>query len=322
MKGKAFLGESYYAADNPPFGAVFTTYLKEELKGRKKARQEAEKEKSKVGADVFYPTWEELRAEDREEEPTLLLSVSDEAGNVVRRMTAPAKSGFARVAWDLRGPASNPTKLKEPEENPWTPGPRGPMVAPGTYRVSLAKRVDGVVTPLGEPQAFEVVPLGASTLGPVDRSAVLAFSKKTARVQRAALGAVEAAREAKGRVDHLKKALLDTPAAGPELLAEARRLELALADLDVTLNGDPTLGKRNEPALPGLVDRVQNVSYGHWSTTTAPTATQEREVETAATGLENALATLRSIAKDLSALESKAEAAGAPWTPGRIPELH
>ncbi|HMM36207.1 MAG TPA: glycosyl hydrolase, partial [Thermoanaerobaculia bacterium] len=96
LKGKAFLGESYYAAENPPFGAVFTTYLKDELKGRKKARQEAEKEKAKKGEDVFYPTWEELRAEDREEEPMLLLTVTDEAGSVVRRLTAPAKAGFAR----------------------------------------------------------------------------------------------------------------------------------------------------------------------------------------------------------------------------------
>ena len=39
------------------------------------------------------------------------------------------------------------------------------MVAPGTYRVSLSKNVDGVVTPLGEPQSFAVVPLGASSLG-------------------------------------------------------------------------------------------------------------------------------------------------------------
>jgi hypothetical protein len=195
------------------------------------------------------------------------------------------------------------------------------MVAPGTYRVSLAKKVDGAVTPLAEPQAFAVVPLGASSLGPVDRAAVLAFSMKTARVQRAALGAVEAAKEARKRLDFLAKALLDTPAAGPELLAEERRLGLALADLDVTLNGDSTLAKRSEPAPTGLVDRVQNVVGGHWSTTTAPTATQEREVETAAAGLETALATLRSIAKDLGALEAKAEALGAPWTPGRIPEL-
>jgi hypothetical protein len=321
LKGKAFLGESYYAAENPPFGAVFTTYLKEELKGRKKARQEAEKERAKKGEDVFYPTWEELRAEDREEEPTLLLTVSDEAGNVVRRLTAPAKAGFARIAWDLRGPASVPTELKEREESPWTPGPRGPMVVPGAYRVALAKKVDGVVTALGEPQAFQVVPLGAASLGPVDRAAVLAFSKKTARVQRAALGAAKAAKEAEGRVEHLKKAFLDTPASGPEHLAEARRLELALADLDVVLNGDPTLGKRNEPALPGLVDRVQNVVASHWSTTTAPTATQEKEVETASEGIGKALETLRALDRDLDALEVKAEALGAPWTPGRIPVL-
>jgi hypothetical protein len=195
------------------------------------------------------------------------------------------------------------------------------MVAPGTYRVSFAKKVDGVVTTLGESQPFAVVPLGASSLGPVDRAAVLAFSKKTARVHRAALGAVEAAKEARSRVDHLAKALLDTPSAGPDLLAEVQRLSLVLADLDVTLNGDPTLAKRNEPALPGLVDRVQTVVYGHWSTTTAPTATQEREVETTAKDLETALATLRSVVKDLSALEAKAEALGAPWTPGRIPEV-
>ncbi len=321
LKGKAFLGESYYAAENPPFGAVFTTYLKDDLKGRKKARQEAEKEKAKKGEDVFYPTWEELRAEDREEEPTLLLTVTDEAGNVVRRLTAPAKAGFARIAWDLRYPASNPARLEPQEESPWYPGPRGPMVAPGTFRVALAKKVDGVVTPLGEPQSFRVVPLGAATLGEADRAAVLAFSKNTARVQRAALGAVEAAKEAKGRVDHLEKALLDTPAAPAELFGEVRRLKLALADLDVVLNGDSTLGKRNEPALPGLVDRVQTVVYGHWSTTAAPTATQEKEVETAAAGIGTALETLRSIDRDLDALEAKAEALGAPWTPGRIPKL-
>ncbi len=321
LKGKAFLGESFYAADNPPFGAVFTVYLKDDLKGRKKARQEAEKEKAKRGEDVFYPTWEELRAEDREEAPSLLLTVADEAGNVVRRLTAPGKAGFSRVAWDLRLPSPNPTELKEKEEDVFSAGPRGPMVAPGTYRASLAKLVDGVVTPLGEPQSFAVVPLGASSLGPVDRAAVLAFSKRTARVQRAALGAVEAAAETKTRLEHLGKALVETPAAEAGLLAEARRLRLALADLDVTLNGDRTLGKRSEPALPGIVDRVQNVVSGHWSTTTAPTATQEREVETAAAGLETALATLRSIAKDLAALEAKAEVAGASWTPGRIPEL-
>lgn len=108
LKGKAFLGESFYAASNPPLGAVFTVYLKDDLKGRKKVRQEAEKEKAKKGEDVFYPTWEELRAEDREEEPTLLFTVADEAGNVVRRLSTRARRGSR--AW--RGTCAFPLRTR------------------------------------------------------------------------------------------------------------------------------------------------------------------------------------------------------------------
>lgn len=47
-------GEGFYKAENPPFGATFTWYLKEELKTKKKLRQEAEKKAMKDGQDVFY----------------------------------------------------------------------------------------------------------------------------------------------------------------------------------------------------------------------------------------------------------------------------
>jgi hypothetical protein len=35
----------------------------------------------------------------------------------------------------------------------------GPIVAPGRYRATLGSLSGGTVTPLGEPQAFQVVPL-------------------------------------------------------------------------------------------------------------------------------------------------------------------
>src|SRR5258707_5733983 len=40
LPGKSFQGASYYTAPNPPFGAIFTYYLKDELKSKKKQRQE------------------------------------------------------------------------------------------------------------------------------------------------------------------------------------------------------------------------------------------------------------------------------------------
>ena len=82
---------------------------------------------------------------------------------MVRRLNAPAKAGLHRVAWDLHFPPSTPVELQggggaaDPD---FSFNPQGPMAAPGKYTVSMAKVVDGVATPLGQPQTFEAVPLG------------------------------------------------------------------------------------------------------------------------------------------------------------------
>jgi hypothetical protein len=61
-----------------------------------------------------------------------VLTVTDEAGGVVRRITGPVSGGFHRVAWDLRYPAANPTSLaKAGDLAPWDRAPSGPLAAPG-----------------------------------------------------------------------------------------------------------------------------------------------------------------------------------------------
>ncbi len=50
-----FEGDAFYTADNPPFGATFTYYLKEKLKTKKEQRQEAEKEAAKKNETLPYP---------------------------------------------------------------------------------------------------------------------------------------------------------------------------------------------------------------------------------------------------------------------------
>src|SRR5438045_4590574 len=71
-RGKSFQGESYFTAENPPFGATVTWYLKEALKTRKEKRQDAEKEAEKKGAPVGWPTRAELRAEEEEDAPAIV----------------------------------------------------------------------------------------------------------------------------------------------------------------------------------------------------------------------------------------------------------
>jgi photosystem II stability/assembly factor-like uncharacterized protein len=316
---KGFYGETYYLAPNPPFGAVFTYYLAEGLEGRRDARNEREKEAAEAGEDVFYPTWEDLRAEDREDPPTMVITVSDEAGNVVNRFDAPSGKGFHRVAWNLRLPSPVPTELDRGPRGLFDDGPPQPMVAPGTYRVELGRRVDGVHTAVGEVQTFTVKPLPNTSLPAADRRALAAFQQQTAELLRAALGARATVGESQDRVAHLKQAVLDTPRADATLRQDVVGLENRLADLLVELEGDPTVGDRNEPVAPALLARVQEIVYGSWGSTAEATATHRRNYEIGAQQLGAFLPKLRQLVADLEAVEARAESLGAPWTPGRVP---
>ena len=315
---KSNLGHSFFTAPNPPFGAIFTYYLKDEIRTRKETRREAEEEIEKEGGDVAYPSWDDLRAEAREEEPAIVLTVRDGDGNVVRRLTGPVTAGFHRVAWDLRYPAPDPTNLTPSTEySPYGSKPTGPLAAPGTYQVSLARRVDGHLTPLGAPVTFAAEILGTSSLPAADREALLTFQQKAGRLQRAVLGAVKAAGETRARLDHLKQALEDTPAADPALAADARALESRLIDLEVAFTGDKVVAGYQEPTPMSIAARAS--STVSWNSTSAPTGTQKRAYAIASQQFGEAIGDLRTLESDLEALEAKAEAAGAPWTPGRVP---
>jgi hypothetical protein len=183
--------------------------------------------------------------------------------------------------------------------------------------VALACRVDGTLEPLGAPVTFTAEILGTSSLPPADRAALLAFQQKAGRLQRAVLGTVKTAGEARTRLDHLKQALEDTPEAEPALADEARALDQRLKDLQVALTGDKVVSGYQEPTPMSIASRAR--STVSWNSTSAPTGTQKRAYEIAAEQFGKALADLRALVGDLDALEAKAEAAGAPWTPGRVP---
>jgi hypothetical protein len=134
------------------------------------------------------------------------------------------------------------------------------------------------------------------------------------------MGAAEAAKEAQQRIDHLKKAIDDAPAADSALAEELRATEQRLKDVQASFEGDPVKSRRNEPAPPGIAERVQRIVEGSWVATAAPTGTQRDGYAIAAKQFARTLADLRAVIEtDLKSIEERAEAAGAPWTPGRLP---
>jgi photosystem II stability/assembly factor-like uncharacterized protein len=333
LPGPAFQGASFFTAPNPPYGAVFTYYLKDELKSLRKQRYAAEALLEKDGGNepakkgqqqqpiaIPYPTWDQLRAEQRELDPAVVLIVADDDGNVVRRVSAPVTAGFHRVAWDLRYPAPSPIELNPEEPDQFATPIQGPLAAPGTYTVRLAKRIDGVETALGQPQTFSVVPLYLSSMGEGDRTKMLEVQRRASRLQKAIMGAGRANDEALVRVQHIRKALDQIDGPDPKLVARVNAVDKVLRDIDEELNGDATLRAANEPVPPALVDRI-TVAVNGFTTTQPPTATHRESLDLAEKQFVPMLAKLRqAVEVELASIEKELNAMAAPWTPGRIPE--
>ncbi|HZE64920.1 MAG TPA: hypothetical protein VE056_13640, partial [Pyrinomonadaceae bacterium] len=249
-------------------------------------------------------------------------TISDADGRVVRRLTGPVTAGMQRVSWDLRyPPASLPPPPNPETENPFDDTPGGPLVMPGSYKVSFARRVGGAMTPLATSQDFRIVVEGQENMAPADRAALVEFQRKAARLQRAVSGALDAANALKPRLALIRRALLDTPSAGDRLLDAAATLDKRTNDILRSLRGDNALRARNMNLPPSISDRVGDIVGSQRTAIARPTQTQINQYNAAAQEFETTLAQLRQLIEvDLARLEKEMEAAGAPWTPGRIPE--
>jgi len=320
-RGKSFQGESFFTADNPPFGTTVSYYLKDALKTRKEKRQDAEKEALKKGVPIPWPSQTDLRAEEEEEAPATIVTVTDSTGRVVRRLSGTPTAGIQRVNWDLRYPAATLAGPPPPDADPDFEPPSGPLVMPGTYRVEVAKRVAGSLTSLGQPQEFQVIVAGQEKMSISDRAALVEFQQKAARLQRGVNGALEVANALKPRLAAIKRAIAETPSLPERLQEDATVLDKRTNEILRVLRGDSAARQRNMNTPPSISERVGYIVGSQRMSTASPTQTQLNQYSAAAQEFGAVLAQLHQLIEvDLAKLEKQLEAAGAPWTPGRIPE--
>jgi len=315
---KGFQGEMYFTAPNPPFGATFTYYLKESIKTLEDKRKEQERETVKNNKPVKYPTYEQMRAEEEEEKPYLIFTISDEENEVIRKLRAPASAGLHRITWDLRYPALNSTS--ERDSNLTSSGPSSTFAVPGKYQVFISKNVNGKVTQLTEAVGFEAATIGSIYLAPEDLAALTAFQKKVRELSRVVYAAGANLRDLRTKISHYKAALKSLTEPTEDLFAEIKSLELELNNIQRKLYGDRTLMKIDQDAEPGLAGRVNQIIYEQWDSLAAPTQTQKDAFQIVAEEFPPLLDKLKVLSETAKNIEEKLEALGAPYTPGRWPE--
>jgi hypothetical protein len=164
-----------------------------------------------------------------------------------------------------------------------------------------------------------VKPLDADRLTAAQWAEFSTFCSRMSEAHRSALGTEARIGESQNRLDHVRKAILETPAVDPALLSKAQALHGVLKDLHDLMQGDAVVASRQEPTLPGVLDRLLEVIGSVWGTTQLPTASQRQNLAWAEDGHRVVRTRLDQALTDLKALENALEAAKAPYTPGRPP---
>lgn len=314
-------GSTFFAAPNPPYGAILTMHLKDGFETFKEKREAAQAEAREKDETFPFPSDFEVSREDRENTPAVWVTIKDASGAVVRRVDAPRKKGLHRIAWDLRYPKATKVTISDGGPGaPWSMPDAGPLVLGGTFTATLEREVAGEVEVLAGPVSFEVEALNLATLPAADKVEVLAFQKKVVELRRAVRASSRVLGELQSRVDHVRVALRRS-SADLALLKQVEQLDEKLAQIRIRLSGDSSLTRRSKPAPASISSRIENVAGSQLYTTSAPTRTERDAYEAAATAFEPVLQRLRGIAEnDLPQLERALEAAGAGDTPGRLPE--
>jgi len=314
-------GNELFTADNPAYGAVFSYYLKDSLKTLKAQRRAKEKKLENTKKDTLYPSWENLRKEDNEEKPSVYVEVKDSKGNVVRRVSASAKKGFHRVAWDLRYPSLGPIKLKKASGYipPWGHPPKGPIALPGEYLATLMKRQFGKIEVLSKPQKFTVKLLNNSPEIATDREALLTAQAKAGELYRRVQGASKTHGEFKNRIAHLKKAIMESVNSTEEQAQKVRMLNTSLTDISVLLMGDRTIASRQEPVPMSVSQRASTIYGSLVNNQFKVSGNHLTSLSIAESEFKRVAGLMRQLDSELKALESEMDEIKAPWTPGRVP---
>ncbi|NOZ46641.1 MAG: glycosyl hydrolase [Chlorobi bacterium] len=317
-RGKSAQGQSYYTAKNPPFGATFTYYLKDDILSLKEKRKKLEKENMEKNIPLKYPSVKELNEEDNETEPYLIFTINDANGYKVRELYAPAKKGINRITWDFRYASAGPAnKVKDKFKNKNA----GMRALPGDYTVSLTKYENGNIKQLVGPVQFKAKVLNNTVLPAKAPEALAVFMKNVNELGRAIEGADKLNEELKHKAELIEIALSQTLANTDSLKKKIQEIKDEVYEIDKKLNGDKSISKRNENQPPSINDRLENVIYGLWSSTSDPTETMKQQYKITGELFTPLLAQLKEINNVvIPKIEKEMEALKAPWTPGRVPQ--
>ncbi len=313
---KGSQGQSYFTAPNPPFGANFTYYLKDDLKSLKQIRQEKEKLLIKANQNVNFPGWKALDKEIMQPKPQIILTILDKDNNLVKNIVGSTQKGFHRINWDLTFASPMPIRFLF-DKRGGEGRKRGFMVAPGKYKTVLSQVVDGVFTVLSDTVAFDVEQLRKGALKGADAQIVAAFWKQLSGFQANASALYMNLGELKSKAKAMQKALLRAPRANADLSKEIYVFYTKVNVLQEQIYGSPAKAEVGENQNPTIMERLSTAMMGTRNSTYGPAAMHKKSFELAQNEYKQLSSEYSKLnSTELRRLENELKTAGAPYIQG------
>ncbi|WP_286262179.1 VPS10 domain-containing protein [Thalassotalea atypica] len=313
-KGNA--GASHYVADNPPFGANFTYYIKNVPESLKAQRTTKEKALDKDNKNIPFPGWEKLEAEKKQSKPQLQFVIKNDQGQVVRRIETEMKKGIQRINWDLRLPSRGAIGDKG---GFFSDEPTGMLAMPGKYTITMASKVDSKVKVLAEPMPFNVTRLYESQLNEASHEQVSAFWRELEAAQGQNSTLNNQFKLTNKRVEDLGEALLRSQADVGALEQQLEAIRDKLSLLNHRYSGSKVRGE------VGVLDdhvtvgqRLFVATLGTGLSSYGPTPTHKEALAIAKSDLDEMSNKLNNVINnDIAALEAALKKVNAPWVKGQ-----
>jgi len=304
-------GDAEWIAKNPPFGANFTYFMREEIKSKKDIRKENEKK----GAAKF-PGWDALEQESTQDGPSILLVVKDANNNVVNTVEGTNKKGFNRVNWNLSYPTKSGERLQVPKDRS---GFRrgGVMATPGAYSVTLVQRANGANTVLQGPESFNVAPIFEGALPRKPFEEMNSFREAAFAFQQDLTATTVALTTSQRTVDAMLRALNKATAPSDDLYNRLITTKKTMFAIEKELQGDKIKGEIGERSDPNASDG-NSIGRRALGNTYGPTEEHKAFLSRVQSQLKQVKSKLQPLLdSSLPALESDLKKTGAPWVEGQ-----
>jgi hypothetical protein len=196
----------------------------------------------------------------------------------------------------------------------------GLLVMPGTYRVRMLIRQQGQLRAVdGAEQEFRVVMHG-TTITEDARKELYEFQRDVYALKRAVAGTLETAQALDRRLNDIRRAIDETPTLSSKERGLTIGMEARLRAIMREVRGDVVLRQRNENTPASISDRVNAIIDEQYYALAPVTKTHRQLYAEASESLVTEQEKLRTLMeKDLKDMEKVLDAAGAPWTTGRLP---